>query len=333
MNRAPPPPLLRYKLPDRSRHYETYRKKFRSSHKTVVHTVPSMRCLRISFGKRYRFRIRTRRNSETRMTPRYGRRGCERREVTERRWPRTRTRMATAAAAGPPVTTSRQYRPNRNSRETRSWRRPELTATVDAYVLFTSSLPMESRRWVAVTVAAAMVVSAAVDGRAPQTTFPSARLLPWLPRNPFAPKPPPDNGNYDRRELPATVTDGRLPGGQSPASQQLPQYRPRHELQPDGRRPYVQPTAGGGATTDHQQRVAYVGHGNGDGNEDRGPRPKPAAHGRTSDATTTTVRPKLETTTRDRSIIMAPLKMCPEGQRMSPDRVCRPSFVDPEEEE
>lgn len=42
-------------------------------------------------------------------------------------------------------------------------------------------------------------------------------------------------------------------------------------------------------------------------------------------------KPKLETTTMDRSIIMAPLKTCPEGQRMGPDRNCKPNFTDPED--
>lgn len=40
---------------------------------------------------------------------------------------------------------------------------------------------------------------------------------------------------------------------------------------------------------------------------------------------------KLETTTQDRSIIEAPLKKCPEGQRMDPNRECRPNFVDTED--
>lgn len=48
---------------------------------------------------------------------------------------------------------------------------------------------------------------------------------------------------------------------------------------------------------------------------------------------TTSPRPKLETTTQDRSIITVPLKGCPDGQRMSPDRVCRPKFPDPEDDE
>jgi len=48
---------------------------------------------------------------------------------------------------------------------------------------------------------------------------------------------------------------------------------------------------------------------------------------------TTSPRPKLETTTQDRAIITVPLKGCPDGQRMSPDRVCRPKFPDPEDDE
>ncbi|NP_001233042.1 uncharacterized protein LOC100575901 precursor [Acyrthosiphon pisum] len=48
---------------------------------------------------------------------------------------------------------------------------------------------------------------------------------------------------------------------------------------------------------------------------------------------TTSPRPKLETTTQDRAIITVPLKSCPEGQRMSPDRICRPKFPDPEDDE
>ncbi|KAL4092368.1 hypothetical protein QTP88_026886 [Uroleucon formosanum] len=48
---------------------------------------------------------------------------------------------------------------------------------------------------------------------------------------------------------------------------------------------------------------------------------------------TTSPRPKLETTTQDRAIITVPLKGCPDGQRMSPDRICRPVFPDPEDEE
>ncbi|XP_060875338.1 uncharacterized protein LOC132948730 [Metopolophium dirhodum] len=48
---------------------------------------------------------------------------------------------------------------------------------------------------------------------------------------------------------------------------------------------------------------------------------------------TTSPRPKLETTTQDRSIITVPLKGCPDGQRMSPDRICRPKFPDPEDDE
>lgn len=50
----------------------------------------------------------------------------------------------------------------------------------------------------------------------------------------------------------------------------------------------------------------------------------------TNASVTTSPRPKLETTTHDRSIITAPLKSCPEGMRMSPDRTCRPAFTDPE---
>ncbi|KAF0772200.1 proteoglycan 4-like [Aphis craccivora] len=50
----------------------------------------------------------------------------------------------------------------------------------------------------------------------------------------------------------------------------------------------------------------------------------------TNASVTTSPRPKLETTTQDRSIITAPLKSCPEGMRMSPDRTCRPAFTDPE---
>ncbi|XP_022167475.1 pollen-specific leucine-rich repeat extensin-like protein 2 [Myzus persicae] len=45
---------------------------------------------------------------------------------------------------------------------------------------------------------------------------------------------------------------------------------------------------------------------------------------------TTSPRPKLETTTQDRAIITVPLKACPDGQRMGPDRNCRPDFPDPE---
>ncbi|XP_025197090.1 ataxin-2 homolog [Melanaphis sacchari] len=48
---------------------------------------------------------------------------------------------------------------------------------------------------------------------------------------------------------------------------------------------------------------------------------------------TTTSKPKLETTTQVRSIITAPQKTCPEGQRMSPDRNCRPDFTDPEDDQ
>ncbi|XP_027843855.2 uncharacterized protein LOC114124708 [Aphis gossypii] len=50
----------------------------------------------------------------------------------------------------------------------------------------------------------------------------------------------------------------------------------------------------------------------------------------TNASATTSPKPKLETTTHDRSIITAPLKSCPEGMRMSPDRTCRPAFTDPE---
>lgn len=49
-------------------------------------------------------------------------------------------------------------------------------------------------------------------------------------------------------------------------------------------------------------------------------------------STTGTPRPKLESTTHDRAIIMAPLNRCPEGQRMGPDRHCRPNYTDPEDE-
>lgn len=41
-------------------------------------------------------------------------------------------------------------------------------------------------------------------------------------------------------------------------------------------------------------------------------------------------KPRLETTTMDRSIITVPFKTCPEGQRMGPDRNCKPIFSDPE---
>lgn len=49
--------------------------------------------------------------------------------------------------------------------------------------------------------------------------------------------------------------------------------------------------------------------------------------------TATTVEPpvKFETTTHDRTVITAPLKKCPDGQRMYPDRTCGPDFVDPED--
>ncbi|VVC30544.1 Hypothetical protein CINCED_3A018334 [Cinara cedri] len=39
--------------------------------------------------------------------------------------------------------------------------------------------------------------------------------------------------------------------------------------------------------------------------------------------------PKLETTTQDRTIIIAPVRPCPEGMRMGPDRNCKPNFDDP----
>jgi len=45
---------------------------------------------------------------------------------------------------------------------------------------------------------------------------------------------------------------------------------------------------------------------------------------------TTSPRPKVETTTQERAIITVPLKACPDGQRMGPDRNCRPDFPDPE---
>jgi len=48
---------------------------------------------------------------------------------------------------------------------------------------------------------------------------------------------------------------------------------------------------------------------------------------------TTSPRPKLETTTHDRAIITVPLKACPDGQRMGPDRNCRPDFPDPESDQ
>jgi len=48
---------------------------------------------------------------------------------------------------------------------------------------------------------------------------------------------------------------------------------------------------------------------------------------------TTSPRPKLETTTHERAIITVPLKACPEGQRMGPDRNCRPDFPDPESDQ
>jgi hypothetical protein len=38
----------------------------------------------------------------------------------------------------------------------------------------------------------------------------------------------------------------------------------------------------------------------------------------------------VETTTHDRSIITAPLKTCPEGQRMGPNRNCVDNYTDPE---
>ncbi|KAL5236350.1 hypothetical protein ACI65C_003760 [Semiaphis heraclei] len=50
----------------------------------------------------------------------------------------------------------------------------------------------------------------------------------------------------------------------------------------------------------------------------------------TNASVTTSPRPKLETTTHDRAIITVPLKACPDGQRMGPDRNCRPDFPDPE---
>ncbi|XP_026822522.1 tyrosine-protein phosphatase non-receptor type 23-like [Rhopalosiphum maidis] len=110
-----------------------------------------------------------------------------------------------------------------------------------------------------------------------------------------------------------TLLDGKQQESQRPAPQQQqqpqqtpqPQKRPPKpttEERPDGRVPYQFPLT----TTMAAANASSV---------------------------TTSPRPKVETTTQERSIITAPLKACPEGQRMSPDRTCQPDFSDPESDQ
>lgn len=160
------------------------------------------------------------------------------------------------------------------------------------------------------SVAAAMIVSAAVMAAS------AAQGFRVSPRVPSAPK-----------SVPIAVGEGRL-GGPWPSSSYRSGYAAEQRSSAGEPRPRPEPPTMGAADV-VATRIPYVLDS---GSYRLGSKPTPHDATARPDAATAETRAKLETTTQGRSIITAPLKMCPEGQRMYPDRTCGPNFADPENE-
>lgn len=158
-----------------------------------------------------------------------------------------------------------------------------------------------------VAMVVATVVPATVEGGLLNDRLANSSIGRYLEQMPKAIKLPSLFGGKNRDPAPSQPSDQVQP---TPAKTSPPQHpQPQPSLSVPPAKTSLSPTqpSGNRPETLHKEQQNSEGEG------------------------TTEKTVKLETTTHDRSIIVAPLKKCPPGQRMDPNRECRPNFVDTED--